>query len=302
VLAPQEANYGHQQELDMIPLMMQKDYSPKGWLGLILGTRMWYSMWDVEKDDDAAFESKVDGIVREIGERGKLQMHEAVPPEPTPAPAPALAPAVAAAAASAAAAAPAPAPAPQSYTPSVQSTMIAGSGSPVAALDSASSSVAQHGAVVPSQAAAMGTIPGGAGVISLESMAALLEKQQDRMEERMEKHNEKMEAKLAAQREEARAELEMRLREAMPPPASEAISDEQLEALQERLQSLHAAKLLTESELCSLEDVVADCIEVCPTANVEEHSVDKTLRMLRLSEKMKVDSSLARQLRRKFVE
>ena len=41
VLAPQEANYGHQQELDMIPLMMQKDYSPKGWLGLILGTRMW---------------------------------------------------------------------------------------------------------------------------------------------------------------------------------------------------------------------------------------------------------------------
>eukprot|EP01043_Picozoa_sp_COSAG02_P118100 COSAG02_NODE_54676_length_294_cov_378.687179_2_plen_45_part_01 len=32
--APQcrlEANYAHQQELDMIPLMMQKDYSPKGW-------------------------------------------------------------------------------------------------------------------------------------------------------------------------------------------------------------------------------------------------------------------------------
>ena len=26
-----EANYAHQQELDMIPLMMQKDYSPKGW-------------------------------------------------------------------------------------------------------------------------------------------------------------------------------------------------------------------------------------------------------------------------------
>ena len=40
----QEANYGHQQELDMIPLMMQKDYSPKGWLGLILGTRLWYAM------------------------------------------------------------------------------------------------------------------------------------------------------------------------------------------------------------------------------------------------------------------
>jgi hypothetical protein len=27
----------------MIPLMMQKGYSPKGWLGLILGTRLWYA-------------------------------------------------------------------------------------------------------------------------------------------------------------------------------------------------------------------------------------------------------------------
>ena len=36
-----EANYAHQQELDMIPLMMSKDFKPKGWLGLILGTRMW---------------------------------------------------------------------------------------------------------------------------------------------------------------------------------------------------------------------------------------------------------------------
>ena len=43
--ATQEANYGHQQELDMIPLMMQKDYSPKGWLGLILGTRLWYAIY-----------------------------------------------------------------------------------------------------------------------------------------------------------------------------------------------------------------------------------------------------------------
>ena len=44
VSATQEANYGYQQELDMIPLMMQKDYSAKGWLGLILGTRLWYAM------------------------------------------------------------------------------------------------------------------------------------------------------------------------------------------------------------------------------------------------------------------
>ena len=63
-----EANYAHQQELDMIPLMMQKDYNPQGWrkspcqvspwfvpmamlltwkhcamvVGLLMGTRLWY--------------------------------------------------------------------------------------------------------------------------------------------------------------------------------------------------------------------------------------------------------------------
>ena len=31
-----------------------------------------YAMWDAEKDDDAAFERRLDNVVREIGERGKL--------------------------------------------------------------------------------------------------------------------------------------------------------------------------------------------------------------------------------------
>ena len=28
-----ESNYAHQQGVDMIPLMMQKDYNAKGWCG-----------------------------------------------------------------------------------------------------------------------------------------------------------------------------------------------------------------------------------------------------------------------------
>ena len=36
-----EANYGYQQQLEMIPLMTEKGYSAKGWLGMILGTRLW---------------------------------------------------------------------------------------------------------------------------------------------------------------------------------------------------------------------------------------------------------------------
>jgi hypothetical protein len=34
-----EANYAVQQELEMIPLMMQTGFKPNGWLGLILGMR-----------------------------------------------------------------------------------------------------------------------------------------------------------------------------------------------------------------------------------------------------------------------
>jgi hypothetical protein len=101
---------------------MTPDYSPKGWLGLILGTRLWYGFWDADQDDDATFERRIDSLVREIGDRGKLwMMSEAVPPEPTPEPAPAPirapapAPAPAPIQAAASAQAPAPAPVPCKY-------------------------------------------------------------------------------------------------------------------------------------------------------------------------------------------
>ena len=34
-----ELNYALQSKLKLIPLMMEEHYVPKGWLGLILGTR-----------------------------------------------------------------------------------------------------------------------------------------------------------------------------------------------------------------------------------------------------------------------
>ena len=81
-----------QNECDMIPLMMQANFKPKGWLGLILGTRLWYAFWDADADDDSAFEKRLDAVCKEIGDRGKPKVSEAVPPS-APAPAPALAPA-----------------------------------------------------------------------------------------------------------------------------------------------------------------------------------------------------------------
>eukprot|EP01045_Picozoa_sp_COSAG04_P045547 COSAG04_NODE_16024_length_512_cov_0.980630_1_plen_80_part_10 len=80
----------------MIPLMMQKGYKANGWLGLILGTRLYYSYHGAESDDDAAFEKRMDALCRELGSRGQhQQLSEAVPPAPArapTAPAPALAP------------------------------------------------------------------------------------------------------------------------------------------------------------------------------------------------------------------
>eukprot|EP01045_Picozoa_sp_COSAG04_P048480 COSAG04_NODE_18616_length_436_cov_1.964392_2_plen_104_part_01 len=68
--------------VDMIPVMMQKGYKANGWLGLILGTRFYYSFYDAAADDDTAFEKRMEAVVREIGGRGKHQRHvpEAVPP------------------------------------------------------------------------------------------------------------------------------------------------------------------------------------------------------------------------------
>eukprot|EP01043_Picozoa_sp_COSAG02_P000752 COSAG02_NODE_14_length_56855_cov_512.793661_33_plen_369_part_00 len=87
-------------------------------VGLILGTRMWYAMWDAENDDEAAFERRVDSVTREIGERGKLNVSESVPPvrEAAPTPAPAPARSVAPAVSLAPSRAPAPAPALSSTT------------------------------------------------------------------------------------------------------------------------------------------------------------------------------------------
>ena len=63
----------------MVPLMMQKGYRANGWLGLILGTRLYYSFAGAESGDEAAFEQRMDGLCREIGNRGQHQLSEYVP-------------------------------------------------------------------------------------------------------------------------------------------------------------------------------------------------------------------------------
>ena len=83
-------------------------------LGLIMGTRMYYPFHDGEQLDDAAFESRIDAVVRELGDRGKRKAHSSRRPKPRPAlgPAEGIPPPVTTAVAPAPAPVLAPAPAP----------------------------------------------------------------------------------------------------------------------------------------------------------------------------------------------
>ncbi len=82
-----ELNYGQQNDhVDLIPLMMEANYRPRGWLGLIMGTRLYYKFFGKQLEEESAFEGQMDMLVREIGDRGKVGLSEAVPPTPAPAP------------------------------------------------------------------------------------------------------------------------------------------------------------------------------------------------------------------------
>eukprot|EP01048_Picozoa_sp_COSAG05_P002804 COSAG05_NODE_122_length_17611_cov_47.044655_2_plen_321_part_00 len=66
-----EMQYGHQQEVDLIPMMMEDGYKPTGWLGLLIGTRLYFNFHPAAIETDAAFLQQIDAVVRELGERGK---------------------------------------------------------------------------------------------------------------------------------------------------------------------------------------------------------------------------------------
>jgi hypothetical protein len=260
-------------------------------------------MWDAEKDDDASFERRLDSVVREIGDRGKVQVSEAVPPvaaasrATAPAPAPASAPAPAA---SPKATSPALAPAP-TLLPTL-SSIDPRDGELATTRDlSYAPSLPQHEVARPPLAPAAGR--GGEALTgSLEAMAALLERQHDIIEARMDKQQDKMDAKLEQLQTKMQAEA-LKARELAS--AMSCVSEGQLELLQTRLDALHQAKLLTEDEIGALEDCVADYIDcrssLNPAAAEIGMAAEKVKKMVGLSEAVGKDGMLARQLRRKFV-
>jgi hypothetical protein len=63
-----EANYALQRGIDVVPLMMQPNYKADGWLGMALGTKLWYEI--TADAGSAKFSTSINGLVRELGTRG----------------------------------------------------------------------------------------------------------------------------------------------------------------------------------------------------------------------------------------
>jgi len=121
---------------------------------------------------------------------------------------------------------------------------------------------------------------------SVADILAFMEKQQHTMFEREAGLRQEMEGKLE------------QLRQQVKPPT---ISEEQLGALQSRLDALHEARLLTDEELHAVEDSIGDCIEAMADDMPSTHgAVNTVAKMLALSQNMRADGAFARQLRRKL--
>ena len=275
---------------------------------------MWYAMWGAEDDDAASFERRVDNVVREIGERGKLLVAESVPPlrEPTPSPAPSPAPAPASSSVPPLARAPARALAPAPAT----TTALSASASPSTTLadqqpDQESCRIAsvpitpsvrssmEHQPVAMQQPGSSSFAASLTGTTLMEVSAFMTEQLKTQMVEQRahdkQQHTEVvrlLEGQLEAHREEIklhRQELEKR-RQELEGYHEQALEAKMVGFLQVRVEALHSAKLLDDEHLYIIEDIIAD----------SETGDIRVSQLIALSDKMTSDKAFARQLRRKY--
>ena len=80
-----EAQYGLQKKKPLIPLLMQEGYEADGWLGLLLGTSVWYALYGATLATESAFDDRMGALSREIGTRGRADALVVDELEPGPA-------------------------------------------------------------------------------------------------------------------------------------------------------------------------------------------------------------------------
>jgi predicted RNase H-like nuclease (RuvC/YqgF family) len=123
----------------------------------------------------------------------------------------------------------------------------------------------------------------------LEQQELKAEQQRQELDGKLEQQRQELEGKLEQQRQLASAakveQLEAKIEQLQ--------SDQQLPALQARIEALHAAQLLTDAEMFSIEDVIADSLEAATSDDT------RVGRLIALSGRMTGDAAFSRQLRRK---
>ena len=66
-----ECQYAFEKKKAIVPLKLTDGYEADGWLGLLLGTSLWYAFYGSTLSSESAFESHVDSLARELGDRGR---------------------------------------------------------------------------------------------------------------------------------------------------------------------------------------------------------------------------------------
>ena len=178
----------------------------------------------------------------------------------------------------------------QSYTPSMQQH---NSSMPLGTL-----STERHG----------GTLAAGVSLMEVSTFMTEQLKAVARMEARVDKQAAEAKAEMEMQRLEndklrgevnakllAEASLRAEMQAQLDRAAAARLRDQQLVALQARLEALGAAKLLTDDEMFAVEDIIGD-------SSGEASEDGQVTMLLALSTRMASNSGFARQVRRKFVQ
>ena len=65
-LFPTEAEYTYRLRKDIVPFVLQPGYVPDGWLGILVGTRLYFDL-----SDPTGLDEQLTRAVRELGSRGR---------------------------------------------------------------------------------------------------------------------------------------------------------------------------------------------------------------------------------------
>ena len=74
-----EGTYVHEQRKAWVPLMLEKSYRPTGWLGIMLGSRLYYEFTEAALAEHANWERLADSVALEVRRHGAPAPHSPAP-------------------------------------------------------------------------------------------------------------------------------------------------------------------------------------------------------------------------------